>query len=63
MLTFMEQIQLEFARVTGDNLEAKIIDKDIVMTVHYNVWMEKVKAVEFMKYLEQSGNVKEKLKN
>lgn len=53
LLTGMEQIK----GITGENLKATIVDKDIVMTVDYNVWIEKVNEEVLMKYLKQQGGV------
>ena len=59
MLTGLEQIQLKHAGVTGNNPRAKIKGNDVIMTIDYDIWMEKVKVPDpLMKRLKQEGKIK-----
>lgn len=59
MLSQLERIELPNAGVTADEISATIQEKNIVVTVQYNIFVEKQKVRHLMKSIDQTGNVKE----
>lgn len=75
MLTGMEMIELtddslstetelgpRTAGISGNNIKTEIVDKDIIMTIDYNIWLEYIDDdIPYMKILDENFTSEDKV--